>query len=364
MKVRCLPRLRRLWPLLALPIAGCSSLPPPVARIACTEAAPPRVARSADGRSATATLSVLTYNIEGLPWPARSGRGPFLAKIGAHLAAMRAAGTAPDIVLFQEMFGDPAKRAVAASGYPAIESGPRRTTRQRGSTTDRLPGRSSVKRGEVGIHVFGSGLAIASRYAIVETDRRAYGRKSCAGFDCLSNKGIMLARVEIPGVPARIDIYDTHMNSRGASGASADRNLAAHDRQALEASEFIERTHDDAAPLIFGGDFNMRHSEERWENFSQYQSLDLVHRICAQPVSACDVRMSWDGDEPWMDTQDLQFFWSGDAVQLRPIRVEAMFDGRPDSPTLSDHDGFLVTYELRWALPAGGASGCPADGRD
>ena len=56
------------------------------------------------------------------------------------------------------------------------------------------------------------------------------------------------------------------------------------------------------------------------ENFSRYQALNLVHRVCADAASGCDVRMSWDGDEPWMDTQDLQFFWPGDRVSVRPIR--------------------------------------------
>lgn len=350
--------LRRLMLGATLLTSGCNTMAPPRAEVACSSTLPPGIALSADGQTASTNLSVLTFNIEGLSWPARSGRGPSLAKIGAHLAAMRSVGRAPDVVLFQEMFSDAAKRAVLASGYPAIASGPHRTTRARGSTREKLPGRSSLKRGEIGIHAFGSGLAIASRYAIVDTDRRAYGRKSCAGFDCLSNKGIALARIEVPGVPSLIDVYDTHMNSRGASGAPAARNLAAHDRQALEASEFIDRTHDDATPLIFGGDFNMRHSEERWGNFSRYQSLALVHRVCVDPASGCEVRMSWDGDEPWMDTQDLQFFWPGDGVRLRPVRVEALFDGRPGSPQLSDHDGFLVTYELRWKASETRVPGC------
>ncbi len=348
MTVRGALRLRMSALGAVLLASGCNTMAPPSAEVACSATLPPKVTLSPDGGTAATTLSVLTFNIEGLSWPARSGRAPSLEQIGKHLAAMRATGTAPDVVLFQEMFSDAAKRAVLSSGYPAIDSGPRRTTRARGSTKDKLPGNSSLKRGEIGVHVYGSGLAIASRYAIVDTARRAYGRKSCAGFDCLSNKGIALARLDVPGVPSLIDIYDTHMNSRGASGAPAARNLAAHERQALEASEFIDRTHDDATPVVFGGDFNMRHSEERWGNFSRYQSLDLVHRICAAPASGCDVRMSWDGDEPWMDTQDLQFYWPGDRVQIRPIRVEALFDGSPGSPQLSDHDGFLVTYELRW----------------
>lgn len=213
---------------------------------------------------------------------------------------------------------------------------------------ERLPGKPGIKRGEVDLRVTGSGLAIASRYPIVNSTLRAYGRRSCAGIDCLANKGILMARIAIPGVPFPVDLYNTHMNSRGASRAPARRNLAAHDRQAFEASDFINETHDDAIPLVFGGDFNMRDSQARWDNFTSRQPLLLVHKVCAQAGSGCDVRMSWDGDAPWMDTQDLQFFWTGVGADIRPVRVEAMFDGSAGSPVLSDHDAFLVTYELRW----------------
>jgi endonuclease/exonuclease/phosphatase family metal-dependent hydrolase len=349
--------VRRFALALVLLVSGCAT-PLPRQAMRCEDAPSPALAPAADGQSVTTTLSVLTYNIEGLGWPARSGRGASLRAIGDRLAALRAKGQAPDIILFQEMFSGAAKEAVAATGYPAIVTGPGRTTRARGVTKATLPGRSHIKRGEIGVHLTSGGLAIASRYPIVHVDRHAYGRRSCAGIDCLANKGVVLARIAIPGVPTPIDIYDTHMNSRGASRAPDHRNLAAHDRQSLEASAFIDRTHDDAYPLIFGGDFNMRHSESRWENFSRYQSLDLVHRVCADPASGCDVRMSWDGDAPWMDTQDLQFFWSGDHVTVRPIRVEAMFDGGPSGPRLSDHDGFLVTYRLSWPRRAMTQGGC------
>lgn len=342
---------------LALMLASCGA-PPPVSSLACTAAQPVPIVQSPDGKLKSATIRVLTFNIEGLGFPARKGRGAELRQIGERLAAMRSAGTGPDIVLFQEMFSSAAKSAVAASGYPAIESGPRRTTRAFESTREKLPGKSKVKRGEIGVHFTGSGLAIASRFPIVHTDMRAYGTRSCAGLDCLANKGIMLARIAIPGLPTPIDVYNTHMNSRGASKAPHERNLAAHDRQALEASEFIDSTHDDAFPVIFGGDFNMRHSEPRWENFSRYQSLNLVHRICADRNSGCDVRMSWDGDAPWMDTQDLQFFWDGNPAAIRPVRVEALFDGSPDSPQLSDHDGFMVTYRIEWPAAASVRSLC------
>ncbi|WP_240653482.1 endonuclease/exonuclease/phosphatase family protein [Sphingomonas crocodyli] len=320
-------------------VAACGVSPP------LRHMAEPRVAAIASGST---TLTVLTYNVEGLGWPARSGRAAHLKEIGVRLKAMRDAGHAPDVVLFQEVFSGAAKRAILATGYPAIVSGPHRTMKAQPSVTMPLPGITRWKHGELGIHLTGGGIVIASRYPIVGDARQPYGRRSCAGIDCLANKGVMLARIAIPGVPVPIDIYNTHMNSRGASKAPEPRNLAAHERQAFEASQFVKQTHVDANPMIFGGDFNMRHSEPRWDNLSRYQSLHLVHRVCADPQSGCDVRMSWDGDEPWMDTQDLQFFANGQRATVRPIRVEAMFDGGSSGPELSDHDGFLVTYRIDW----------------
>lgn len=342
------------WPAIlaiALLATSCGGKPP-VRTQACDAAPVPAIVESTDSATRSTTLKVLTYNIEGLGFPARSGRSRQLGEIGKRLAEMREAGAGPDIVLFQEVFSRAAQRSVAATGYPSIAAGPRRKTGAIGSRTDPLPGNRRLGRGEVGLRLIGSGLAIASAYPIIWTDMRAFGPRSCAGVDCLSNKGIMLARIHVPGVPTPIDVFNTHMNSRGASRAPERRNLAAHDRQALEASEFIDLAHIDANPLIFGGDFNMRGSETRWENFSRYQDLILAHRACAAPQSGCEVKMSWDGDDPWMDTQDLQFFWPGQLVTLRPVRIEALFDDSEGSPRLSDHDGLLVTYRLSWPARA------------
>ena len=341
----------------ALALAACGPKPP-LRVMACDAAPAVPVVMAEDGRSMTATLSVLTYNLEGLGWPARKGRARELKEIGARLAAMHEAGTGPDVILFQEMFSGAAKNAVAASGYPAIAPGPRRTTKPYADDRDKLAGKAKPLKGELGIKLVGGGLAIASRYPIVDTALDPYGRRACAGLDCLSNKGVMLARIAMPGVPVPIDIYNTHMNSRGASGVSEVRDREAHARQAAAASQFIARTQDIAAPLIFGGDFNMRHAEDRWAEFSEYHPLTLVHEVCIDPASGCEVRMSWDGDAPWMDTQDLQFFADGERLSVRPVRVEALFDGGASGPRLSDHDGFLVTYELRWPAGMAAAPGC------
>lgn len=328
-------------------LSGCGGRPP-LRVMACGDAPPLAVETAADGVTKRALFSVMTYNLEGLPWPARSGRPAKLKEIGARLRGMHADGTAPDIVLFQEMFSSAAKKAVAASGYGAIAPGPRRVSSPEDGPERKLSGKSKPLKGELGLRVLGSGLSIASRYPIIERDREAFGRRACAGFDCLANKGVMMARIYLPNVPVPVDIFNSHMNARDASKVSEKRNLEAHQRQVAMASAFIADTSDEDNPLIFGGDFNMRHSEQRWEGFSEYHPLNLVHKYCVEESERCDVRLSWDGDAPWMDTQDLQFFADGRRAEIRPVRVEAMFDGRAGQPRLSDHDAFKVTYEIQW----------------
>ena len=342
--------LRRLFWLLPVSLVLASCATAPMRSLSCVEAPDPKIQVSADGATATTRLSVLSYNLEGLAWPARSGRARYLREIGRHLDVMRRNGTGPDVVLFQEMFRGAAKKAVAASGYPAIASGSKRARQPRRTDGEALPKKRYFRDGGFGLRLTGSGLAIASRYPIRGTDMSVYG--ACAGLDCFARKGIMLTQISIPGVPAPVNIYNTHMNAAEESRVSEGRHLAAHARQALEASAFIRRTHDANLPVILGGDFNMMHSDARWEIFSRYQSLNLVHRVCEDSASGCEVLVSWDGDAPWMDTQDLQFYWPGRDVSVRPVKVEAMFDGTPGNPKLSDHDGFMVTYELSWPVNA------------
>ncbi len=338
-------------------LAGCVSLPA-ARNIGCGEAKRPAI--QIDNGEASTRISVLTYNVEGLPKPARRGRAGSLRKIGEQLAALRASGKAPDIVMFQEVFSRPARRAITASGYPSLSPGPSYAER-RPSRWQGLPGRPKIHRGEIGLKFLSSGLVIAADYPILAADRQPFARGSCAGYDCLANKGVQFARVAIPGVPGSIDLFNTHMNAMRAARVAPRRYHAAHRKQVVEIADFIQRMADPAMPTIFGGDFNMRGSETRFSEFSRHKSLELVHRYCTERSEACDVRMSWDGDEPWMDTQDLQLFLAGEGVSIRPVRVEAMFDGGAGGPALSDHDGFLVTYELRWPAALSGRASCSVE---
>ncbi len=340
--------------------AGCATLPQE-RTLACAAAPPPRIQISQDGQTASTRLDVLTYNIEGLGWPARKGRKAELQEIGSRLHALREADRAPDVILFQEVFSKSAVAAVESAGYPALVAGPGRRTRRDLPAAGRTPGPRRWTKGEIGFRLTTGGLAIASAYPILSFEGEPFSRRGCAGLDCLSNKGALHARIAIPGAPVPIDVFDTHLNSRKASRAPARRTLAAHIIQTTELAVFMAAHDDPNAANILGGDFNMRGSEARFEVFDTLLPLRLVHRYCVENRALCDVQASWDGDAPWMDTQDLQLFQDGRSMSVRPIRVETLFDGRPDSPTLSDHDALRVTYELSWPahLTRTGCAGAP-----
>lgn len=329
--------------MLAASLSGCRSFPREYFTQGVPEPLPAPLAAPAE--KASATLDILTYNVEGLQWPARSGRAPSLRRIGKILQALNASDDAPDLILFQEVFSRAAIRSVKASGYPYMAGGPSRTQRSIDRTQVKKPGKPPLLKGELGIRFAGSGLVIASRYPILAIMSDPYSRKTCAGFDCLSNKGVMMVRVAVPGLPSPVDIASTHMNAQRASKVREGRHLAAHQAQVKELRLFLDRYHRPSNPLILGGDFNMRGSAARFDTFRRYVPMTLVHEYCVT-IQGCDVTMSWDGDAPWMDTQDLQLFSSGRHVAVRPIRVEAMFDGSSGSPRLSDHDGFRVIYRL------------------
>jgi endonuclease/exonuclease/phosphatase family metal-dependent hydrolase len=316
-----------------------------------------------DGRSNTAstTISVLTYNVEGLPWPARSNRAPRLREIARQLSTLRTARRAPDVVLLQEVFTSEAGRIALDAGYLNRLRGPGRRSSRPSTSEEADPAlvkRRKLKKGEGLGRLLSSGLYVLSDFPVLEASAQPFRSRECAGFDCLANKGIQHVRLQVPGVPRPLDLFNTHLNSRTASGVSDERSLKAHRLQSDETSRFIESRRDPRYPMIFGGDFNMRDAQDRFDHFSLRTPYKLVHQYCVEQPGACEVTLSWDGDTPWMDTQDLLGFEDGEAVTIRPVKVSAMFDAPWNGRPLADHDGLLVVYRISWPAdaPASAAS--------
>ena len=49
---------------------------------------------------------------------------------------------------------------------------------------------------------------------------------ACAGFDCLANKGVLLARIAVPGMAQPLTVANAHLNARKAAGVSVVKNGA------------------------------------------------------------------------------------------------------------------------------------------
>lgn len=337
-------------------LSACASAPPGNLSDRCVSASDaPQTYETEDGARAI-DLSVLIYNVEGLPWPARTGRGRKLDKIAAELTRLYGDGQGPDIVMLQEVFSRRAHAIPRRTPYPNVAPGPQ--TRDRRSIDGaRLPADFTRERrflkGEKSGKVLGSGLYVLSRYPIVEQRAEPFSKNTCAGYDCLSNKGSLFVRIAVPGAPSPLDLFTTHMNAKGAAGVKPARTLQAHAFQTDESALFLNSARDPANPLFFGGDFNMKNAQDRLDYFDLRKPYRIVRRYCTLESGACEVRMSWDGDEPWLDTQDLQGFDDGGLVSVRPLIVEAMFDKPENGGLVSDHDGYLVTYRLSWRNGAG-----------
>ncbi|CAN7535543.1 endonuclease/exonuclease/phosphatase family protein [Phenylobacterium sp. LjRoot225] len=306
----------------------------------------PQVSPSAEQ---TVHISVLTYNVHGLPWPLTGGRGAALRAIGRELAAQRDVGLQPDVVLIQEGFRDEIADLVKLSGYRFWAQGP--------SRPDRAPkpppgGRSypSVRyplAGEGWGKFTGSGLHILSDLPIVAVQSEPY--RACAGLDCLANKGVMLARLVLPNGAGEVDVVNTHMNAKKASRTPPGRALRAHNRQTEQLAAFVQREHAPDIPLLVGGDFNVKGAPTRYDYEAQARPYMVVSEFCDALDARCEGQAPAAAQKPWLRSQDLQAFRHGKPVGVRPVRVATVFDATQGRQALSDHAGYLVRYQLNWS---------------
>lgn len=338
--------------LLAAALGGCATHPPVASLPLAAGERVPAPVRAPDGQ-VTVRLSLLTYNVAGLPWPRRSGTRAAMRRIEGAWADEFTSG-APHILVMQEAFVPSATGLPERVGYANMVRGPRRRDRAEPLIDPASPAfrrARSMRRGEGLGTVVGSGLLLATDLAVVANITHPFARSSCAGYDCLSNKGVQLVEIAIPGLPEPLFVLNTHLNSRGSSGVADERSLYAYRRQVREIEAVLARDWRGRGPLIWAGDFNARSDLDRFGAKEDSLPGELAHRYCMVHPGRCQVEMSWDSDEPWMDTQDLQGFLPGGLVSLEPVAIRARFDRPVERRMLSDHDGLEVTWELRWTAP-------------
>lgn len=304
------------------------------------------------------SLSVLTYNVHGLPWPFAKGRPAAFRQIAARLAALRAEGTAPQIVVMQEAFTHAAAQIGREAGYPYVVYGP--AAGQRGAPADDAASEAFLAhahwtRGETEGPLLDSGLVILSDYPIVAAETVAYPRDACAGYDCLANKGAVLARVAIPGLATPVDIVTTHLNCRERTGVAVTRADQAYARELATLTAFVAHAHDPRLPLIVAGDFNVGKSAPR-----NAMIAATTARLGAQPALATMVAdgrpLPTDALFSWRKNKDLQLAVSSPEVSLAVEGIATPFGHGDDGAMLSDHVGYVARYRLTPASLAPGAS--------
>jgi endonuclease/exonuclease/phosphatase family metal-dependent hydrolase len=308
-------------------------------------------------------LSVMTYNIEGLPWPVRFGRDAAFDAIAAGLRDLREQRRQPHVVLLQEAFVDDARAIGAAAGYRYVVDGPDAATRAMApvrSPDPELDARRSFWKGEASGKLVGSGLQILSDYPLRDVKRAAFPAQICAGYDCIANKGMVMAIADVP-VPwasasatasTPIAIVDVHLNSGPASGVSRRRAYLAFRDQIDLVAAFLRREAPRDMPVLLGGDFNIgRYPERRaYAEARLGPWLGSGHRNAfGQCLVApdCIDNMSADAHRSLRHAKDWQFLRAGPNAGLHAEAIATPFGHDADGWMLSDHIGYMVSYRLQ-----------------
>lgn len=299
-------------------------------------------------------ISVLTYNVKGVPWPLAIGREAAFIAIEQRLAGLRANGAQPHIMVLQEAFTDRAKEIGLRSGYAYHANGPSKDDVSDAQLTEgeeAFANNASTLKGETEGKWTDSGLQIFSDYPIVAVKRMAFGADACAGYDCLANKGALLVEVRVPGQAMPVTIVTTHLNSRRASGVGEARSLKAYQRQVGALASFVKANHNPESPLIVAGDFNASSPARR----SVLASAKLVPveggadnsaRSGLDVIRASSVLKGKLADEAAYIAgrgRDWQFFGGG---SLLPTSLQIPFGREQDGSSLSDHLGFVIDYKI------------------
>lgn len=293
-------------------------------------------------------VSVLTYNVKGLPWPLARGRDQALREIAVGLQGLCGDAERPDIVVLQEAFGEVADDFIARAGYRFALRGPGKDDAEFASSKDwdvQFADNSSTLLGEGVGHYLDSGLLILSDRPIELIAQGTFPQDACAGFDCLAAKGVMLIKVALgEGLPALV-IGNTHMNAKNSSAAPAARQLEAYRRQVETASEFVAENREDRLPFVFAGDFNMGSVKER-RDYLFASPLNVGDQNDGLRVLASQGQRPKGTDEVIRHGSDYQFYFSSSRWHLEAFRSSIPFGPANANKELSDHIGFVVSYRL------------------
>lgn len=299
-------------------------------------------------------LSVMVYNVEGLPWPIRFGRSAAFEQIEARLRAMRDKGEQPHVVALQEAFAEDARAIGARAGYRYVVDGPAADAPGAppiGRNDQDFEASRSFWRGETSGKLLGSGLQILSDYPVLAVRRQPFPQAACAGFDCLANKGMVMAMIAVPGQPTPVAVVDLHLNSRKAAHVRSSRSIIAYRAQIDAVAAFLRANVPEGVPVVVAGDFNMGRNPQRVATLAARLAPwmgGIDHNAFGFCIADgnCRRRLSADAFRSIHSARDFQFLRAGASARLVPERISTPFGHEPDGGMLSDHVGYMVSYRV------------------
>jgi len=249
-------------------------------------------------------MSVLTYNVHGLPSAITGDDTP------ARIEAIAPLLDGFDIVGLQEDFDDANHEMLAAASDH--------------ETQVRFSDLVSDDR------YYGSGLSVFASFPLIETHHVHF--TDCSGIvdgssDCLASKGFQVIRLQLGA--GELDVYNTHMEA----GGGAEDN-AARESNVLQLIDALQNYSADRA-VLFVGDTNLHGGDP--------VDQPLVDQLLeeGQLTESCDVVSC-----PEPGRIDRIFIRNASTVTLTVVdwAVEAGFEDAA-GVALSDHDPISVTVE-------------------
>jgi endonuclease/exonuclease/phosphatase family metal-dependent hydrolase len=286
-----------------------------------------------------ANLSIISYNLKGIPPIFASDvytehNSERATEFSNYLKTRVQQGTAPDVVLLQEIFAPTFLTTIISnSNYPYHYTD---------YTENYTLG--NVVSGE--IKAVPSGLLILSKYPITESAVHHFPSSLCAVEDCYAKKGVLWVKIQKPGVPFPIDVFNTHIQARTAQESIREQQIK-------DMKSFVSSRVDKAKAVFFGGDFNFRISERYQADDLFVSTFKLIDSFsnCLQS-SDCKNDFQAPRVKGVTDLLDHVFYKTNPnavevkVTQARSSEQKITFDGKENH--LSDHPMLEMSYLLRW----------------
>ncbi len=208
-----------------------------------------------------------------------------------------------------------------------------------------------------------SGLTTLSTYDILESDFQAFSYASHA--DALAQKGVSFTRLQLPEGQI-LDVYNTHFQAMSDKAEAPHEKLGlkvmsllfsgydmprddirAHDAEVLKA--FVE-SKDAGHPVIITGDFNTQESDALYEVLKTSLGVSDAFR----ELNPEDPGYTSDGKtNPYKSNPDKRkrvdyiFYRDGQALDLKPVQSQVVFDQPIEGLMVSDHYGVHTRFVLQ-----------------